>query len=282
VETLELKNANKLLESELKLVKQESAVGDLRQFKLVHLFLFTAPSFLLLPAQIFLYRKLKTAKALLERELTTANKLWESEHAKQNLENKLAFQALAHEHQASHLALSNDLRQKEARQQQCLLRAQARISELETMLLKLREQEGAVAKKRQRKERECPSPRTHLPQERAQRRPTLSGLGFPHLLATVLEMVGGRTLLLDVPLVCKEWKATCREEVVPAVMEFTQLGMRAISDYGLVVMLQRFPAASKIDISGKKPVPDSPSFHLNQHNNCVNTACFSYRSYFRL
>ena len=89
METLELKNANKLLESELKLVKQESAVGDLRHFKLVHLFLFTAPSFLLLPAQIFLYRKLKTAKALLERELTTANKLWESEHAKQNLENKL-------------------------------------------------------------------------------------------------------------------------------------------------------------------------------------------------
>jgi hypothetical protein len=40
-------------------------------------------------------------------------------------------------------------------------------------------------------------------------------------------------------------------------MDFTQLGMRAISDYGLVVMLQRFPAASKIDISGKNPVPDS-------------------------
>jgi hypothetical protein len=223
VETLELKNANKLLESELKLARQEN-----------------------------------------ELKLT-----------KQSLESKLAFQALTHDHKdGKH---TNALRQKDAR-----------ISELEAMLqqqssqqsdspqAKLSEHGEAAAKQRQGKEKfESPSQRPNHPrgiaEVRRQERPTLSGLGFPHLLAIVLEMVGGRTLLLDVPLVCKEWKATCRKEVVPAVMDFTQLGMRAISDYGLVVMLQRFPAASKIDISGKNPVPDSPSFHLNQHNNCVNT-----------
>ena len=82
----------------------------------------------------------------------------------------------------------------------------------------------------------------------------LEMVGGRILLLDVLEMVGGRTLLLDVPLVCKEWKAICQEEDVSAVMEFKKFGMAALNDYGLVVMLRRFPAASKIDISGKNPI----------------------------
>ena len=204
---------------------------------------------------------LSTQKHLVETlELKNANKLLESELTKQGLQNKLAFQALTHDHQASHLALSNDLRQKEAR-----------ISELET---KLREHEEAIAKHRQGKGKlGSPPQRPNRPRGRAevrrQQRPVLSSLRVvPHLLAIVLEMVGGKTLLLDVPLVCKEWKAICREEDVSAVMEFKTIGMAALNDYGLVVMLQRFPAASKIDISGKILVPYSPSFHLIDSNNC--------------
>jgi hypothetical protein len=206
VETLELKTANKLLESELKLTKQEN-------------------------------------------ELT-----------KQSLESKLAFQTLAHDNQVSHLALSNDLRQKEARISELEVMLQRASQESNSLQAKLSEQGEATAKQPQDKEvLECPSQRPKPPCKRAevrrQQRPSLSGLGIiPHLLAIVLEMVGGKTLLLDVPLVCKEWKAVCREEAVSAVMEFEKFGMGTVNDYALLVMLQRFPATSKIDISGEKEI----------------------------
>ena len=82
-------------------------------------------------------------------------------------------------------------------------------------------------------------------------RPFQWALGFTHLLVSVLEMVGGRTLLLDVPLVCKEWMTTCRDKGVSANLNFKDSGLGNVNDFVLFVMLQRFPSAMAVDISGQ-------------------------------
>jgi hypothetical protein len=132
----------------------------------------------------------------------------------------------------------------------------SRILELEAKLAAKQRQEtttGVTAAQVQATKSEPFQMVGYVGMEQRQRPPVnlFQNLGPSRLLVAVLEMVGGRSLLLDVPLVCKDWKATCRDEDVSALLNFKECGMENVGDFALVVMLQRFPSARRVDLSGQ-------------------------------
>ena len=93
---------------------------------------------------------------------------------------------------------------------------------------------------------------------------------MPHLLSLALEFVGRmdlKTLMRDVPLVCRRWKTVCREEVVPDTISFrwAHRGHFDIlaSDSELHCMVKRFRSGVRtIDCEGCVRITDH--FFLDQ------------------